>query len=357
MNNKLQFQLEEFNDMRHNAFIKALELKNKGKNIAGIYGVNVPKEILWAMDIVPINIFGIDGSNIKSAEEVMDNNLCSLIKASYGYVITDRCPFSHFADVVIGTNYCPHKESMIHRLEGLKQVYIIKENKNANELASEYKKFAEFLQQKFNVILDEDKLLDIVNKTNAVSKIINEIKDIYFHYTGVISAMDLINIVYGSQFVFDLDERFNKLHNLKKSLEDVIVESRNINISKILITGAPMVPLKDELLEEQQSIKNSILTVSYCEGENHRIIGDGDDIYYAIAKKYLTVNIKEDMSRIISKYNISALVNANMRGCGFMKEDYSEFLEIPCLNITIDYNDNEKENIAKLWEFMRQHYV
>ncbi|HAQ40709.1 MAG TPA: hypothetical protein DCM73_07670 [Clostridiales bacterium] len=71
MDIKLQCQLGEFKDMRHNAFIKALELKSEGKHIAGIYGVNIPREILWAMDIVPINIFGIDGSNIEAPEKHM----------------------------------------------------------------------------------------------------------------------------------------------------------------------------------------------------------------------------------------------------------------------------------------------
>ncbi len=357
MNDKLRSQLEEFNDMRHNAFIAALELKNQGKNIAGIYGVNVPREILWAMDIVPVNIYGIDGSNIKPAEEVIDNNLCSLIKASYGYIITDRCPFSHFADIVVGTDYCPHKKFMIHKLEGIKQVYIIKENTNEHVLVSEYEKFVKFLQKKFDTILDKDKLSDIVNKTNAVSVIINEITDIYLHHTDVISAVDLINIVYGSQFVFDLDERFNKLNSLKKSLEEAIVGSKNMSTSNVLITGAPMVPLRDELSEELHAVRNSVIAISDCEGENYRIIDNCGDIYHVLAKKYLTVNIKEDVSRIISKYNICALVRASMRGCSFMKKDCSEFSELPCLKVTVDYNGNEKENISKLREFIEQYYV
>lgn len=355
MNNKLSSQLKEFNDMRHNAFIAALELKSNGKKIAGIYGVNVPREILWAMDIVPINIFGIDGSNIKSAEEVIDNNLCSLIKASYGYVITDRCPFSHFADVFIGTDYCPNKESMIRKLGELKQVYIIKENKNVNELASEFKKFVKYLQQKFNIILEEDKLLDIVNKSNSISKIINEITDIYLHHTDVMSAVDLINIVYGSQFVFDLDDRYNKLYNLKKYLEEVIVESKNINTSSILITGATMAPLKDELLAYLHPIKSAIITESSCEGENYGVIDVEGDIYYNLAKKYLLVNRKEYINRIISKYNVSSLVKANMKGCILLNE-ISGFYGHSCLDTTVDYNNNEKENVVKIQKFISKRY-
>lgn len=158
MNNKLQCQLEEFKNMRHNAFVRALELKSEGKHMAGIYGVNVPREILWALDIIPINIFGIDGSNIKAAEEFMDKKSCSILKASYGYVIMDKCPFSHFADIVIGTDYCRDKERMLHKLENIKKVYIKKEHENVHDLILEYNNFVYFLQQEFNVSLDEDEL-------------------------------------------------------------------------------------------------------------------------------------------------------------------------------------------------------
>ncbi len=352
MNDNLRFQLEEFKDMRHNAFIAALELKNAGKNIAGVYGVNVPRELLWAMDVIPINIFGIDGSNIKAAEKVFDENLCSVIKASYGYVITDRCPFSHFADIVVGTDYCPDKETMMHMLEDIKTVYIIKEKKNENYLALEYQKFVYFLQKKFNTVLERDKLLYAVNKTNEISKLINEITNIYMIHPDVLSASDLISIVYGSQFIFNLDERFNKLYNFKENLNEYAGKKEPLNVSKVLITGAPMAPLNEEIFAPM-IMKNAIAAFSLCEGENYRITDCGKDIYYALAKKYLFENLSEHMKRIIEKYNITVLVEASARGCCVHNECF-EASGLPCLKITVDYDKTKEENIIKLKEFISE---
>ncbi|WMJ76173.1 MULTISPECIES: 2-hydroxyacyl-CoA dehydratase family protein [unclassified Sedimentibacter] len=354
MSDNLRFQLEEFKDMRHNAFIAALELKNAGKNIAGIYGVNVPRELLWAMDIIPINIFGIDGSNIKAAEKVLDKNLCSVIKSSYGYVITDKCPFSHFADIVVGTNYCPDKESMLHMLEDIKPVYIIKEKKDVGDLALEYKKFGNYLQQKFNTAINKDKFLYVINKTNEISKLIIEITNIYMTHPNILSAGDLISIVYGSQFIFNLDERLNKLYNLKKSLIEFAVEQETVNASKVLITGAPMAPLNEEIFEPMRALKNAIVVFSQCEGENYCIADYDKNIYYTLAKKYLFENSLEYTKKIIEKYNIAVLVEAAARGC-YVHNECCEASGLPCLKITVDYDKTEEDNIIRLKEFISDH--
>ncbi len=315
MDIKLQCQLEEFKDMRHNAFIKALELKSEGKHIAGIYGVNIPREILWAMDIVPINIFGIDGSNIEAAEKYMDKESCSLLKASYGYVITDRCPFSHFADIIVGTDYCSDKERMIYKLENIKKTYIIKEHKNEHDLMIEYENFIYFLQQEFSVRLDEDKLVSVVEKINAVSKLIREITDIYMHHPDMMGCDDLRYIIYGSQFIFDLDERLDKLCQLRDTLDSELPESAPVSKGSVLITGAPLAVLNDEITEPLSSVNKAVIALSCCEGENYNIVNEGRNLYSGLARKYLAESCHENLDSIISEYKIETIINADIKGC------------------------------------------
>lgn len=140
----LNDQLEEYIDNRRNAFVSALTINSAGRYIAGVYGTDIPEEILWASDIVPINIYSMDGSNIKAAEELIEQERCSLIKASYGYAVTDKCPFTHFADIIVGSDMCPDKASMITKLGNLKEYYILSQHNNVEALASEYRRFASF---------------------------------------------------------------------------------------------------------------------------------------------------------------------------------------------------------------------
>lgn len=356
MNNNLLNQLEEFKNLRHEAFIKAYELKNEGKIIAGIYGKNVPREILWALDIIPINIFGIDGSNIEAVEKLIDKKSCSLLKASYGYVVTDRCPFSHFADIIIGTNYCFDKECMINKLKSNKQVYIINEHKDAADLVSEYKDFIYYLQQKFNIDkFDEDKFVKIVKKLNNIIKLVQEITDIYIKHPYVMGSNDLINIIYGSQFIFDLNERIYKLQQLKETLDKALSEPTvPFNTTgSILITGVPLAGFNEEIIKPLSSLNKAILTSSCCEGENYKIVDDFDDLYLSVAQKYIYVSSKENIYSIISKYKIEAILNIIIEGCKVQLEEYSD-LGIPFLPVNIDYNCDYEEVTTKIKSFINQ---
>lgn len=353
MNNNLLNQLEEFKNLRHEAFIKAYELKSEGKIIAGIYGKNVPREILWALDIIPINIFGIDGSNIEAAEEFIDKKSCSLLKASYGYIVADRCPFSHFADIIIGTNYCFDKECMINKLKYVKQVYIIDEHKNTSDLLLEYRDFIYFLQKKFNINkLDEDKLVKVVKRTNEINKLVQEITYIYMTHPYIMGCNELLNIIYGSQFIFDLDERLYKLQQLMEALNMALYEPAiPFNTGRILITGAPLAGFNEEIIKPLSSLNKAILTSSCCESENYKIVDESKDMFFSLAQKYLAISSQENLNCIISKYNIVALVNLPIKGC--KSETYSD-LGIPYLTVNIDYNCEYEEIIIKIKSFINK---
>jgi benzoyl-CoA reductase/2-hydroxyglutaryl-CoA dehydratase subunit BcrC/BadD/HgdB len=355
MNSSLRNQLEEFKNLRHEAFVTAFELKSEGKNIAGIYGVNIPREIFWALDIMPINIYGIDGSNVETAEKFIDKKSCSLIKASYGYIVADRCPFSHFSDVIVGTNYCINKECMINKLENIKQVYIIKEHKNAVDLVSEYKDFINYLQQKFNINkFDEDKFVKVVKKTNNISKLVQEITDTYMTHPYIMGCNDLINIIYGSQFIFDLDERLNKLQQMKEVLDIALYEPAvTFNKGNILITGVPLAGFNEEIIKPLSSLSKAILTSSCCEGENYIIVDESKDLLFNLAQKYLSVSSQENLNQITTKYNIEAIVNLKIEGCKLHEEEYNNS-GIPYLPVTVDYNCDYDQVVMKIKSFITE---
>lgn len=353
MNDSLQNQLEEFENMRHEAFVTAFELKSEAKKIAGIYGVNIPREILWALDIIPVNIFGIDGSNVETAEKFIDEKNCSLIKASYGYIVADRCPFSHFTDIIIGTNYCINKERMINKLENIKTTYIIKEHENATDLVTEYKNFIDYLQQKFNLDkFDEDKFLKIIKKTNNVSKLVQDITDIYMTHPDIMRCNDLINIIYGSQFILDLDDRLDRLQKLKETLDMSLPEPAvPFSSGSILITGVPMAGFNEEIIKPLSSLNKAILTSSCCEGENYKIVDETKDLFLGLAQKYIAVSSQENLNHIITKYNIKAVVNLNIEGCKLHEEVYKN-IGVPYLTITVDYNCDYEEVKEKVASFI-----
>jgi benzoyl-CoA reductase/2-hydroxyglutaryl-CoA dehydratase subunit BcrC/BadD/HgdB len=67
--------------------------REKGKNAVGIYCGYAPIEIIQAMNAVPTVLCAFADKTIAAAEAVLPANLCPLIKSSYGFIITDNCPF------------------------------------------------------------------------------------------------------------------------------------------------------------------------------------------------------------------------------------------------------------------------
>lgn len=338
---KLYNLLDEFEEARRNAYVDAIYLKSQGRRVAGIFGRNIPREILWALDITPVNVYSIDDSNIAASHEAIDANSCSLIKASYGYTVTERCPLIYSADIIIGNDMCPHKTSMLSKLSTLKDTYIIKNCNNAPDLESEYRKFVKFMENKFSVRLDEDRLTDAIKKLNFISNITTDIVCIYMAMKCPINVCDLHNIVYGSQFILDLDERYAKLsemYNILKEASDSDMSNKNKDSETILITGAPLAGLTEEILKPLSQKDNvfAVFTPSLCEGENTSITELNINPYIALANKYVS-----NCDPLVENYkNISQIIDIRLLGCDILPEPNHN---LPGSSLTVNYGENIDE--------------
>lgn len=337
MDEKLRYQLDEFKGMRNQAFVSAYELDIAGRYIAGVYGVNVPREIFWAMDIVPVDVFGIDGSNTKEAEKYMDEKECTLLKAGFGYVVTDRCPFSHFARIMVGTSSCPDRESMIHRLGDIKDTYIINEYKDVSSIEKEYRQLIGFLERNFGVEFDEKKLASIVEKTNEEAGLIQEIIHIYMSNPFIMGCDDLNSVIYGSRFIFDLDMRLERLKQLTDTLKkSFIPEHESLDVKRILIAGAPMEGMVEEILKPLSEIKCGIISLSCCEGGNYRIVSGGNNLLHILAQKYVCEDFSDQLKYTLQLYDIDAVISLKFKGCYF-KDRGKGVPKLPFFEAEIDY--------------------
>lgn len=341
--------LEEFEEARRNAYISAITLKGQGKIVAGIFGKNIPREILWALEITPVNVYSIDGSNICESEGFIDSGRCSLVKASYGYTVTERCPLIYSSDIIISNNACPHKTSMISKLSGFKESYIIEDYKEVEKQAAEYKKFAEYLENKFNKRLNKQALHSVIQKTNKINTMTKKIMEMYMSGEYPISVYDLHSIIYGSQFFLDLDERYAKLSQMSDALENLRIEKTPMeknNIKKVFITGAPLAGLTQEILKPLSIMKNIfvVLSQSLCEGENYQPINEGENPYLNLAEKYIRDD--DEMNEFLRGNDTGAIIDVKLSGCDVLQITEMNTL-LPSLSLTVDYDyDIEKINKA-----------
>ena len=78
------------------------EVKEKEIPVVGVFCTYLPREIPNAMGAAVVGLCSVSDETIPDAEKDLPRNLCPLIKSSYGFAKTDKCPFFYFSDLVVG---------------------------------------------------------------------------------------------------------------------------------------------------------------------------------------------------------------------------------------------------------------
>ena len=149
---------EEFAEQRQRSFLVMKEVEDKGIPVVGAYCTYFPQEIAMAMGAVTVGLCSTSDETIPIAEKDLPKNLCPMVKASYGFAVSDKCPFFYFSDVVVGETTCDGKKKMYELMAEFKPVFVMElpnyrlpGAKNVAQLL--WEKAKDFLQKAFTVIL------------------------------------------------------------------------------------------------------------------------------------------------------------------------------------------------------------
>lgn len=182
-----------------------------------------------------------------------------------------------------------------------------------------------------------------------------ELSELYMLKPDIISCDDLYSIIYGSQFILDLDERYAKLSEITESIESInktLHTPDNGSRKRILITGAPLAGLKEKLIRPLSAINDIsvIFSPSYCEGESYQLADESKDPYTALAEKYLSFTPLKNLTDLIVKFKADAVIKVRLACCHTLS-DICDYLDIPCLYITTDYSEDDMEEISKQLDY------
>ena len=99
---KLPADFETYGEARKAGFLRMKQLKDQGARVVGMFCSFVPTELVYAAGALPVGLCAFTEEPIPAAEANLPRNLCPLIKASYGFALTDTCPYFYFSDFVVG---------------------------------------------------------------------------------------------------------------------------------------------------------------------------------------------------------------------------------------------------------------
>ena len=220
---------EEFAEQRKNSFLAVKELKDKGVPVIGSYCTYFPQEIAMAMGAASVSLCSTSDETIADAEKELPKNLCPLIKSSYGFAKTDKCPFFYFSDVVVGETTCDGKKKMYEYMAEFKDVFIMELPNTQREEAlalwkNEMVRFKEYLEKKFDVTITEDDIRRAIKINNEGRRALKRLYEVMKNEPTPITGYDLFKVLYGSTFKFDRSQIPGEVNALVDKIEKEYAE-------------------------------------------------------------------------------------------------------------------------------------
>jgi benzoyl-CoA reductase/2-hydroxyglutaryl-CoA dehydratase subunit BcrC/BadD/HgdB len=346
--------------------------REKEKTTIGIYCGFAPLEIIHAMDAVPAILCAFANAPIAKAETILPANLCPLIKSSYGYIMTDTCPFYTVSEAVIAETTCDGKKKMFELISHIKPTFVMDLPQLPDEVEAKanwtlmIRKLQSFLETTFNKkILDKNVEAEIKN-TNRKIEMMSRIFDFTKHQPPVISWSELYDLTYlGQSAKFSdieplLEETINKL---EKRLTDGVVFG-NSKSPRVLVTGSPVGGDAAKVLRIIEELGGNIVFLDLCTGMKlflGKIAEDTADPYAAIAERYLkipcscmTPNTRrlEEMGKMIEDFKPDVIIEVVLHAChayNIESHKIGEYAKnthgIPYLKIETDYSEGDIEQI------------
>lgn len=357
---------DEFVEARKEGFIKAKKYKETGKILAGGLCSYLPVEILVAAGISTIGLCGTSNETIPDAEQVLPKNLCPMVKSTYGFALSGKCPFTYFSDIIVGETTCDGKKKMYELLGEMKEVYILQIPQNPTRCTSgdfwynEVKLFKRKIEERFGVEITEEMLRLAVKRQNRLRRAMIDLYEIQQMIPPVMKGTQIMLALQQTTFTFDLDEQISNVEKLVETAKSEYEAGKrpvSIKAKRILITGCPSGGLIQKVGMSIENNGGVIVCVDDCSGERtNRLTIDenADDILRAISDRYLQVNCAvmspnenriESIKENIEKYNVDGVIEIILQACHTFNIEAVKTqraisdMGVPYLRLETDYSE------------------
>ncbi len=354
----------EFSEMRQKSFMAAYELKQKSIPFVGTFCTYFPQEIAMAMGACVVGLCSTSDETIPDAEKDLPRNLCPLIKSSYGFAKTDKCPYFYFSDLIVGETTCDGKKKMYEYLGQFKPVYTMElpnsQSPEGLELwTKEIIKLKEKLESHFETTITDEAVREQVKIMNEVRRAMKE----FYALTKVepvpILGQNLFSVLYGSSFRFNKVKLPDEIRAVVAKVKAEYAENPNKypKAPRILVTGCPIGGGASKCVKAIEDNGGHVVVFENCSGAksfDKLVDEDAPDIYRAIAERYLSIgcsvmtpnpNRLELLGRLIDEYRVDAVVEITLQACHTynvetlgIKRFVNEVKGIPYMAVETDYS-------------------
>ena len=360
---RLPENFETFPEARKAGFMKMKEHKDRGGKIVGIYCSFVPTELIMAAGAVAVSLCATSEEPISAAEEYLPSNLCPLIKASYGFGLTDTCPYFYFSDFIVGETTCDGKKKMFELLNDIKETYVMQLPSSRDEIAlnmweQEMYKFWKKLEDFYGVTITEEDVKKAILEKNAERDLILEYLELSKLNPSPISGYELGTKLDALSFIPDMDERCRQIRQRIDEVKSDWEQNYKGKVSRkprILITGCPNGGVRDKTIKVLEELGADVVAFDTCNSNREKIekVDTSLPVTKALAKKYLNINCSvmspnenrlKFITDMIDDYEVDGVLEIILQACHtFSIESYNVKKAvvakgIPYLKVETDYS-------------------
>lgn len=354
---------EEFAEQRKNSFLAVKELKDKGVPVVGSYCTYFPQELAMAIGAASVSLCSTSDETIAEAEKELPKNLCPLIKSSYGFARTDKCPFFYFSDVVVGETTCDGKKKMYEYMAEFKETYLMELPNTQREDAlvlwrNEMIRFKEYLEKHFETTITEDDIRKAIKVNNEARLALRKLYGVMKHDPAPITGYDLFKVLYGSTFKLDRSLIAGEVNALVEKIEKEYKEGKmQPKKPRILVTGCPLGGATEKVIRAIEDNGGIVVTYENCTGAkaiDKMVDEDDPDVYGALARRYLDIgcsvmtpnpNRLELLGRLIDEYKVDGVVEMTLQACHTynvesfgIRKFVNEEKKLPYISVETDYS-------------------
>ena len=368
MGQELPRQFAEFSSARQNGFLKVKTIKDQGGLVAGVFCTFTPLEILDAAGFSPVSLCGMSSETIPAAEAHLPKNLCPLVKSSYGFAVSDKCPYTYFSDLIVGETTCDAKKKMYELLGKLKQVYILHlpqgEKENALDIwTDELRQFIRYLESHFPVSISEESLRKAALVRNQERTARYDLMNLQLSHPPKAWGYDLYKAFEGAGFLFDRSEALSRLQELK---DQILREPAGVpqTAKRILVTGCPIGGVLEKTVKVIEQSGGVVVCYENCSGVKavqENVDTGAPDIVRAIAKRYLSIGCAvmtpdsrrlDLLRRLVREFDVDGVIDVDLQACTpYLVESHTirnliQELGIPFLQVETDYSSGDSGQLA-----------
>ena len=366
--NSMPSSFEEFSEARKNGFLKAKAVKDQGGLIAGVFCTFTPNEIFDAAGIHTVGLCGTSEETVSAAEAHLPKNLCPLIKSSYGFALTQKCPYTYFSDIIIGETTCDGKKKMYELLSELKDTYVMQLPQGIDRPYAlkmwtlELHYLIAKLEEKFGVKITEEKLRETSRQRNLERKARIELMELQKQVPPPMFGCDMHMVLEGSKFSFDQQASLTALSNITQKIRnDYELGKRPVpeDAKRILVTGCPIGGVMEKTVGIIEDNDGVVVCFENCGGIKplRRMVDTGaEDIVEAIAQRYLEIgcavmapNLRrmEQIPQLIKEFQVDGVADIMLQACHpYSVERYAiknlcKEQGVPYISIETDYSSSD----------------